>query len=291
MVSRRYLWVVLPLLAIFITGCISQESPAPVPSPSWPPSAKFNFVMPDKLPDATLGNPYPGYSFCQPTPKSKLLCGELVSEQLTNPTGGVQPYTFQRGTLSEFLPWGMTLQPSGILEGTPDPAKAEPRIYELEICAIDNTRSSVCKKTFLRVKEAGRATVPPVQPSPKAGVGKFDGDYDIVWTYCPESKQQRGNDLIEVKGNRAFIPSRESYFKGQYEERGEVISPEGTVHLTKTTTGDYPRRWEFVAKFSLDPSIPGGAMVEGFYSHENLEWKYGKYSICKDTFTGKRRKL
>jgi len=89
----------------------------------------------------------------------------------------VQPYTFQRGTLLGFLPTGMTLHPSGVREGIPDPAKAQPGVYELEICAVDNTRSSVCRKTKLTLR-AGPATK---EAGPR--VGASEGVYRIREEY------------------------------------------------------------------------------------------------------------
>ncbi|MGI0015322.1 MAG: hypothetical protein ACREBU_18045, partial [Nitrososphaera sp.] len=119
----------------------------------------FNFIIYDKpLPPATVGKYY-RYSFCDPSPSSKLLCGGLIEQDINNPVGGVQPYTFQKETLLEIggnIPFGLKLNPNGVLEGTPIKADTG-KTFKFKVCAIDNTRSFVCEKTSLKVVESGAA--------------------------------------------------------------------------------------------------------------------------------------
>ncbi len=117
----------------------------------------FNVPQPELEP-AYVGKYYE-YSFCDPRPSSELLCGGLIEQQLNNPVGGVQPYTFQKETLLEIggdIPFGLTLHPNGVLDGTPIKQDAG-KTFKFKVCAIDNTRSFVCERTSLKVVESGEA--------------------------------------------------------------------------------------------------------------------------------------
>lgn len=130
----------------------------------------FNFIIYDKpLPPAPVGKYYK-YSFCDPSPSSKLLCGGLIEQDINNPVGGVQPYTFQKETLLEIggnIPFGLKLNPNGVLEGTPIKADAG-KTFKFKVCAIDNTRSFVCDKTSLKVEisEVERKALPTKTTEP-----------------------------------------------------------------------------------------------------------------------------
>lgn len=116
-------------------------------------------IYDDPLPDAVVGKHY-SYSFCDPRPSSELLCGGLIHDQsVTNPVGGIQPYTFMKESLLEIhgnIPFGFLLHPNGILDGIPIKQDAG-KTFKFKVCAIDNTRSFVCERTSLRVVEKAEA--------------------------------------------------------------------------------------------------------------------------------------
>lgn len=143
----------------------------------------FSFVVPPELPPATVGAPY-RYSFCKPESSSARDCGSVGGTTLNSPSGGSQPYTFQK-EIGASLPWGLGLQSNGVLEGTPDEvhftridARAGAR-FEITVCAVDSTRSYRCASTSLRVlpplavavasptaRAATSPTAVPVTPTP-----------------------------------------------------------------------------------------------------------------------------
>ena len=132
--------------------------------------ASFTFSVPDELPTARAGAPY-HYSFCDPEPASGLVCGGVVAQPLKNPSGGSQPYGFQK-EFGGSLPWGLGLSNSGVLEGIPDDvnlrrpdAGAAGARFEFAVCAVDSTRSFVCAKTAIRVQGAPAAASPSPQPT------------------------------------------------------------------------------------------------------------------------------
>ncbi|MFQ5875469.1 MAG: putative Ig domain-containing protein, partial [Dehalococcoidia bacterium] len=112
------------------------------------------FIVPDPLPEATLGVPYE-YSFCQPHPPyptSGLHCGDLIDDPgIMNPRGGDQPYTFRLKIFGD-LPFGMTLDTNGILRGTPDP-RTRPGAFQFEVCVTDYSGVEVCQPTSITVLE------------------------------------------------------------------------------------------------------------------------------------------
>lgn len=161
------------------------------------------FNVRDPLPDAVAGKHY-SYSFCDPRPSSELLCGGLMHDpSVTNPVGGVQPYTFQKETLLEVggdIPFGLMLHPNGVLEGTPIKAEAG-KTFKFKVCAIDNTRSFVCKRTSLRVVEGGEAR--EIGEPPEAQI--IPGE-----TYKSLTYRLLYQDKIEI------VEHHESYPKGDY---------------------------------------------------------------------------
>jgi len=129
----------------------SQNVTIPAPGQSVPPlvvtltapgtssSLSFNSGAP---PAATVGVPYPLYSFCTPTPTSiTALCNG------TNPSGGQPPYHFQLDTLGGFPPLGMFLNLNGLLTGTPTVAGTS----NFRVCAVDLSGTSVCQPVSLTV--------------------------------------------------------------------------------------------------------------------------------------------
>ena len=141
-----------------VPNCVAPPTPVALPTPVAPPPTKppiiFNLPPPatgDELPTAYLGEPY-FYCFCSPREMAWILCGGINSLP-DNPTGGSGPPSeFQSERLSESLPWGLRLDGNGCLDGTPDPRTARVDVYNLEICAIDSSRSFVCKKVKLTVE-------------------------------------------------------------------------------------------------------------------------------------------
>ena len=108
------------------------------------------FTAPEKLPlPATVGVHYM-YSFCKPDrARTSDLCGAF--ETTTNPTGGQPPYHFVLDSGVGFPPFGISLNLTGLLAGTP-PAEG-PRTFR--VCAVDLIGSQSCQTTSLTVGSDG----------------------------------------------------------------------------------------------------------------------------------------
>lgn len=110
---------------------------------------KFSFWISSTLPNARIGQKYPGYSFCQSPVATGKLCG--IFKKSDNPTGGKPPYTFRLKMGSDFLPTGMTLNSrTGQISGRPI-AGQKPTQKRLVVCAYDsdNLFSGVCRTTTM----------------------------------------------------------------------------------------------------------------------------------------------
>ena len=108
---------------------------------------KVILTGPAELPGGKVGKPY-SYSYCIPAPNGKMgLCGGI--NDTLNPRGGNGPYTFYLGTAGGFPPFGLTLNPNGILSGTP--TAAGEKIFE--VCAKDIGGDYGCENAALRILE------------------------------------------------------------------------------------------------------------------------------------------
>lgn len=115
--------------------------------------------VPVQPPDATEGQPYPRFTFCDPEPSNFALgaCGPGT----VNPIGGQGPYHFQLDSGVGFPPIGMSLGKDGQLVGTPA-AGSGGRTYTFRVCAVDLSGSQMCGDVALTVQEAPVATAASV---------------------------------------------------------------------------------------------------------------------------------
>ena len=97
------------------------------------------------LPQGTVGVAY-NESLCDPSPSNPNdLCGAL--EDADNPSGGSYPYHFVLGSGVGFPPMGLTLNPNGLITGTP----TSEGTYEFEVCAVDLGGNQDCDTASITI--------------------------------------------------------------------------------------------------------------------------------------------
>lgn len=126
---------------------------------------KIQFTLPQSKFTAKVNEPF-SYSFCQP---ESALASDLCTAASTNPRYGLPPYTFYLDT-GGFLPFGLTLNLNGLLEGTPTAEGSR----TVGICAKDTGGFSVCRKITINVTKEGAA---PPTPQPQNQGGTWDGNF------------------------------------------------------------------------------------------------------------------
>ena len=130
----------------------------------YPEGPYLEFLVRDDLPEATIGQVYPGYSFCDPSPQRGLFCGGplAANPDTTNPTGGTPNYTFSIDGVG--LPFGLTLNFNGNLEGTPK-AGTPTGLQPFDVCATDQVGAKKCQQFEINVKDAIAPTITPPTPT------------------------------------------------------------------------------------------------------------------------------
>lgn len=143
------------------TAAPAAPKPAPTPKPAAPApvapkptiegelgqptgtgAPKIEFTLSQSVFNATVGEHF-SYSFCQPDlARSSSLCTTAA----TNPRYGLPPYTFYVES-GGFLPFGLTLNLNGLLEGTPTAAGSR----TVGICVKDTGGFNVCHKATINV--------------------------------------------------------------------------------------------------------------------------------------------
>lgn len=114
-------------------------------TPTGTASPKIQFTLPQSKFTAKVNEPF-SYSFCQPASAQS---SDLCTAASTNPRYGLPPYTFYLDT-GGFLPFGLTLNLNGLLEGTP----AAEGSRTVGICAKDTGGFSVCRQITINVVPA-----------------------------------------------------------------------------------------------------------------------------------------
>jgi hypothetical protein len=165
---------ILLSIAVLLGGCTGQQDQ------SSNTSSPVQFSAATPLPDARVGEPYT-YSFCKPDCLDENdLCGS-DADPSTNPIGGSGPYHFQLDTGSGFPPLGLTLNPNGLLKGTPTAAGEK----TFTVCAIDLGGHQCCVQTSLTVLEP-RINVTPNDVIVKGEIC-FEGPCEVSTTVIVSS--------------------------------------------------------------------------------------------------------
>lgn len=114
------------------------------------------WLLQGQPPNGVVGQKYPGFAFCSPTPPPGQFCGKVLQKNpvTTNPTGGVPNYTFKAGV---GLPAGLKLDMNGNLSGKPTKAGK----YTFQICATDRAKKKVCNTIKDLVVESKKAPTEP----------------------------------------------------------------------------------------------------------------------------------
>lgn len=120
---------------------------------------KIQFVLSKSNFTSTVGDRFT-YSFCQPTLNSS---SDLCTASAANPTYGLPPYSFYLQSGVGFLPYGLTLNLNGLLEGTPT-AKGSRTVG---ICAKDTGGVSVCHQIVINIQAKA------------VNIGPYDGHYTV----------------------------------------------------------------------------------------------------------------
>ena len=129
-----------PAGAFMVTVGTAQSNTVTVTITLTSPPLRFNAMEFTEFDErATVGAIYE-FSFCRP-PLVLVsdLCGAFGST--TDPTGGVPPYHFKLASGVGFPPFGIFLNPNGILRGVP--TAAGPRTFG--VCAVDLIGTAECK--------------------------------------------------------------------------------------------------------------------------------------------------
>ena len=125
------------------------------------PSGTITFVVPNPLPQATVGVAY-------------------SNSVITSIAGGTAPYHYQTDTQSNGTPpVGMVLNPNGTLTGTPSQAGQ----YAFNVCAVDaaGETTTPCEATSITVAAAPAQTTPP--PASGTSWVYYNGTYDWPLDY------------------------------------------------------------------------------------------------------------
>jgi len=224
----------------FMSGCTDRRIVEP--------NSPVQFIVPDVLPEARVGEPYI-YCFCQPDRTDvNDLCGSSVNP-CTNPTGGNEPYHFQLDSVSGFPPLGLTLYPNGLLMGTPSAAG----VSTFTVCAVDMGSHQRCVQTSLTVLEQGITVSPddvlvegqicfdePCEVSTTVvvtsnepwhivfvtGSGTRDcfdpvAEFSRYWSVCPNSGD--AGETTVTLSTMIFGESTPSYMDEQLIDRGSTI--------------------------------------------------------------------
>lgn len=117
-------------------------------TPTGTAALKIEFTLSQNTFTAQVGERF-SYSFCQPAVTRS---SDLCTAASTNPRYGLPPYSFYLESGVGFLPYGLTLNLNGLLEGTPTAAGSR----TVGICAKDTGGFSVCRKITISVKAAAK---------------------------------------------------------------------------------------------------------------------------------------
>ena len=116
--------------------------------PTGTAAPKIEFVLSQSQFKGNVGEHFQ-YSFCQPAITRS---SDLCTAASTNPRFGLPPYSFSLEPGVGFLPYGLTLNLNGLLEGTPTAEGSR----TVGICAKDAGGVSVCRKITISVKAAAK---------------------------------------------------------------------------------------------------------------------------------------
>ncbi len=229
------------------------------------PAAALNpliFLSINPLPNAKVGEAY-SYSFCKPDLYlTSDLCGGPF-DKTTDPTGGEPPYTFRLDTMGGFPPHGIILNLNGLLTGTP--TAAGPRTFT--VCAIDQTKSQVCREKSLEVEPVFTLTVT------KAGSGGGEVTSSPSGISCGDvcSKSFKKDTVVILTAT----PEEGSTFAGSW---SGVCSGTGSCEVTmdsdKTVTATFDlvlppsltidsTSCTVLTRFSWEPYKPSSYMFSG----------------------------
>jgi hypothetical protein len=116
----------------------------------------FTFLRQGVPPGGTVGEPYAGFSFCNPRPATGQFCGKVLQKNAVaiNPNGGTPNYTFSTGV---GLPFGLKLNLNGVLSGTPTKAGS----YDFKVCAKDRVGHSKCNSYHIDIQEKAKKITYP----------------------------------------------------------------------------------------------------------------------------------
>lgn len=152
-------------------------------------------TVPERLPEAVIGEPYPEYWLCDPPERrTQLHCGGLIQTKPSdpsipvpalNPFDGVPPYTFS----ANGLPLGLSIGSNGMLKGTVKEGTT-PGERSVEICVTDFGGRTTCGNTVILIKEkVKKPTTTPTPPPPAlqlispAGVQILSANVDKYYSY------------------------------------------------------------------------------------------------------------
>lgn len=249
-----------------------------------PAPPRFSFSVPATLGDATVGQAY-RHSFCDPEPASSLLCGGVVAVDLKNPIGGSQPFTFQK-EVGDSLPWGLRLGSNGVLEGTPHAAALQGapagRTYGFRVCAVDSTRSYVCRATLLTVLPAAAASPTPTPtptrtPTPTPTPTRTSPVPPT--TAAPASRSYTGSVSISI----TYARTDSDFGTHQVQAMADLPFDVDFARSSQST-----RRTEtFSASYSVNPKpICGGSASSGSYSGASVSYYIsGRVDAARDQVT------
>ncbi len=238
----------------------------------------IQFVVPGRLPSATIGEQYE-YEFCDPPTGGIFDCGFAPIEpgKIGNPSGGTPPYTFS----ASGLPVGLSIDRNGLLTGTVAEANT-PGDYEIEICVTDSEGSRTCAKTTLPLLEAQPT---PTTVPPSGCTSPYDGTWSGTLTgvlykehVTPRQRVDLSFDLtlklscVATWETPGYVLDRGDYFLEIVEARSSY-SPLGCKGGCRTESTSLPG-YGYPSTVILGPPGSTGIMFIGFQNGVVITLQY-----------------
>ena len=264
-VSLKTLPILVLILALTLAACGGGSSPTDLtpaatetytlpamPTATPVPALKSLGFLVGDLPDATVSESYPGYSFCSPQPKTGLFCGGPLADNpaTSNPTGGTPHYTFSHGL---GLPFGLTLNFNGVLTGTPA-VNTPTGLRRFDVCATDQAGNKLCQRAEIMVNPppaVSTPTPPPDTPTPPPPTDT------PTPTPVPQPVEASLTSLTCLDREPLFAGSDIILYPGGFIITGTVSGPVGTTMFgsSAATTSDWTET-DIAGFFKRGPNDP-----------------------------------